>query len=96
MIVCGFEKFNPFYKKGWPHGFGFRGSCGICPRRNDCNEGKNCKIFGPSSEPKRPEVKIVREDIPRWLKITYWLSTLLWAGTLIGICVYHIFKCVCK
>lgn len=83
MIVCGFEKFNPFYKKRWPHVHGFRGSCGICPRHNDCNEGKNCKIFAPASKPQHPEVKIVREDIPRWIKILYYGGAVA-LGVLLG------------
>ena len=31
----------------FPNGYGFYGSCVLCPCKNDCDEGKHCKVFTP-------------------------------------------------
>lgn len=31
----------------FPKGYGFYGSCMFCPRKNDCDEGRHCKVFTP-------------------------------------------------
>lgn len=88
MIVCGFEKFNPFHKKGWPYGYGFRGSCAKCPRRNDCSEGKDCKIFAPAPKAPRPEIKTGHANASRLSNFVYGLAALLCAGAIICFSIY--------
>ncbi|MBR4792418.1 MAG: hypothetical protein IK038_02025 [Bacteroidaceae bacterium] len=31
----------------FPKGYGYYRSCVLCPCKNDCDEGKHCKVFTP-------------------------------------------------
>jgi len=63
----------------FPNGYGFYGSCRICPRQKDCEQGRNCKIFKTASSDKLSKSRnpryIVRTD-----KENYTLGDLLLRG----------------
>lgn len=48
----------------FPNGYGFYGSCRICPRQKDCEQGRHCKIFTnlkPAGSRKKPKI-VLRTD----------------------------------
>lgn len=58
--------------KGWPIGYGFYGSCALCPERENCKEGSDCKIFKP-----RPKQTPIETDCHKQSKLKRILKIIL-------------------
>ena len=63
----------------FPKGYGYYGSCVLCPRNKDCDQGRHCKIFTMASS-----AKLSKPRSPRYIvktdKENYTLGDLLLRG----------------
>lgn len=79
----------------FPNGYGFYGSCKICPRQNDCEQGRHCKIFKTASSDKSSKSRkpryIIKTDKENYTLGDLFLRGIVWTMRFVVVIVIAYF-----